>query len=91
LLPRGRSLKVTGVHGTTIEAELLPAESAPQSVARAQPARTPAQEALAKALAYKKAQSVAATMALSRSKPDRARRFVWQPGDLCIERPPPIS
>lgn len=91
LLPRRGSLRVTKVSYGFIDAEWLPAESAPQPAARAQAtARTPAQEAMARALAYKKSQ-VAATMALSRT-PSRSSRFVWEPGDLCIERPSaPIS
>jgi ADP-ribosyltransferase exoenzyme len=94
LLPRGRSLRVTGVHGGIVDAELLPAETAPQPVAHPQataPALSPAQQALAKAAAYRKTHPVAATMVLSRTA-SRASRFIWRPGDVQITRPPsPIS
>lgn len=86
LLPRGRDLKVTGTHGRYLDVELLPEKAAAPAGSSA-PAQTPAQQALAKALAYKKSQMVAASRS---QQPDRSGRFVWQPGDLRIERPPPI-
>jgi hypothetical protein len=91
LLPRNRSLKITAVHGDVVEAELLPAEEPAAAPEPKAAALTPAQQALAKALAYKKARQVAATMALSRTKPDRSDRYVWQPGDIQVTRlPAPI-
>jgi len=83
LLPRDRDMRVIGSHGRFLDVELLPAKAAGPAKPAA-PARTPAQSALEKAMAYKKAQTVAA----SHTSPDRSDRFCWKPGDIQIIRPP---
>jgi hypothetical protein len=86
LLPRGRTIRVTGVHGNIVEARLLPAEGKPRDLAPTAKPKSSAKDALAKALAYKQAQVAATQLALS-STDDRSSRFVWQPGDIRIDRP----
>lgn len=82
LLPRNRSIEVTDVHGDVVEAVLLPAEQeVPEAAKPAAPAKTPAQLALEKAMAYKKSQVAASQLALSRQS-DRSARFCWSPGDV---------
>lgn len=86
LLPRGRQLRVTGLEGNVIKAVLEPSEEEPPASAPPpEPAKPSKADLLAKALAYKKSQTLAATAGYT---PDRSRRFTWEPGDLEITRPP---
>lgn len=85
LLPRGRQLRVTGMHGNVVEAVLEPLEKPPAVPSSAAPAKPSKADLLAKALAYKKSKTLAATAGYT---PDRSKRFVWEPGDVEITRPP---